>query len=300
MKGIREIKGRIKAVKNTAQITRAMQLVAASKMKRAQDTALAGRPYTVLMAEILANVPMVEGVEHPLLKVRPVKRRGILVVGTDKGLCGALNANLFRALAQYEQERELGAGGVAYVAVGRKATQFLARTKRPLIGDFTVSDKVTFREVCAVANFMLEAYAKEEIDTIEVFYPRFVNTLMQEPTRVRLAPINDLREEVTQMRKHLGEGKGEAAKDEREMQFEPDPQAILSALPPLYLRHQLYHRFLEMKASEQSARMVAMKSATDNANNLVDSLTLEYNKARQASITQEILEIAAATASNSQ
>lgn len=298
MKGIREIKGRIKAVKNTAQITRAMQLVAASKMKRAQEATLQGRPYTVLLAEILANIPTVGDIEHPLLTKRPVKNRGVLVVSTDKGLCGALNANLFRLIPQYEEEHGLPKEAYKYLSVGRKAKQFLARSKRQLVADFSVSDKVSFREVRTVVDFMLDAYTKGEIDTIDVIYPRFVNTLMQEPTIAHLAPITDLNAEIEKIRKNFGSNSTAAARDERQMSFEPSPTAILAELPPLFIRHQIYQRILEMKASEQSARMVAMKSATDNANNLVDSLTLEFNKARQAGITQEILELAAATASS--
>lgn len=296
MKGIREIKGRIKAVTNTAQITRAMQLVAASKMKRAQDAALAGRPYTLLMAEILANIPVTEGVDHPLLRQRDVKRRGILVVSSDKGLCGALNGSLFRMLAQYEKDNDLSKDDIAYVSIGRKAKQFLARSDRNLIADFSISDKVTFKEVRAAVDFMIKAFEDGEIDTIDVVYPRFVNTLTQTPTLVTLAPIADLSEEIQTIRENLSGGDRVAVEDDRRMSFEPGPEEILSELPPLYVRHQIYHRILEMKASEQSARMVAMKSATDNANSLVDSLTLEYNKARQAGITQEILELAAAGA----
>ncbi len=296
MKGVREIKGRIKAVKNTAQITRAMQLVSASKMKRAQETALAGRPYTVLMAELLACIPIEEGYEHPLLSHRNVKKRCVLVVGTDKGLCGGLNSNLYRTIVQFEQDQELTRDTVVYVSIGRKAKQFLARSKRNLIADFTVGDKVSFKEVSAVVDFMLKAFQDGEIDTIDVVYPRFVNTLTQQPSMVHVAPITDLEEEIKTIRETLGKAGAVVVKDDRQLSFEPNQEDILSELPATYIRHEIYHLILEMKASEQSARMVAMKSATDNAKELVGSLTLEYNKARQAGITQEILELAAATA----
>ena len=276
-----------------------MQMVAASKMKRAQAATIAGHPYTLLLGEILANLPLEEEtIEHPLLDEREIHQRGVLLVSTDKGLCGGLNANLFREIGNFEREHQLNSSNTAYIAIGRKASQFLARTKRNLIADFTVSDEVTFKEVRAVANFMLQSYEKQEIDTIDVLYPRYVNTLNQEPTHVNLAPIKNFREQIQALRESYGRSEEEPDnRDSRQMSFEPSPREILEQLPPLFIRHQIYQRILEMKASEQSARMVAMKSATDNANNLVDDLNLEYNKARQAGITQEILELAAATAS---
>lgn len=295
MKGIREIKGRIRSVKNTSQITRAMQLVAASKMKKAQNRALEGRPYTMLMAEMLACLPANADAlrNHPLVARREnIETRGILVVSTDKGLCGGLNGNLFRYIAEHVTDK------AAYVSIGRKAKQFLSRTKRDLIADFSISDEVEFHEIRAVVEFMLEAYLEGKIDTIEVLYPRFVNTLQQEPTIFEVVPIIDLHGQLEELRKNFASDLVAAEKDEREMVFEPSPTEILEELPALFVKQQIFQRILEMKASEQSARMVAMKSATDNANNLVDSLTLEFNKARQAGITQEILELAAASASD--
>jgi len=294
MKGIGEIRGRIKSVKNTAQITRAMQLVAASKMKRAQKAAADGRPYTLLMAEIIASLPgKVEEASHPLMEPREVKRRGVILVSTDKGLCGGLNANLFREIVVAEEASGLSGNDVAYVAIGKKGSQFLARTGRNLVAKFQVSDTPLFTEVRAAADFMIEAFIDGKIDSIEILFPRFVNALTQEPTLVHLVPIIDLQKEIDEVRKQYGEENYHPAEDDREINFEPDAAAILAELPAMYVRHQIYHRVLELKASEQSSRMVAMKSATDNANSLVDDLTLEYNKARQAGITQEILELAA-------
>jgi F-type H+-transporting ATPase subunit gamma len=291
MKGIREIRGRIKSVKNTAQITKAMQLVASSKMKRAQDAALAGRPYARLLADILESViENLSEVTHPFFQARPVNKRGILVVSTDKGLCGALNSNLFRLIT------EIKADAASYVCVGRKGAQFIARTGRDLLADFSVSDRVGYNEVRPVVEFLTQAYIEGKIDTIEVIYPHYINTLRQDPHLAALVPFTSLREELAKLRLLLGAQTTDDIKDDREITFEPDAQTIANLLPPLFLKEQIYQMILSAKASEHSARMVAMKNATDNAKTLVGDLTLEYNKARQAAITQEILEIAAAAA----
>ncbi|MCB1124132.1 MAG: ATP synthase F1 subunit gamma [Verrucomicrobiae bacterium] len=286
MANLRDIRRRIKSVKNTSQITRAMQLVAASKMKRAQDSATAGQPYAELLARIMGPVARgIVGFSHPFLDERLVSTRGIIVVSTDKGLCGGLNANLFRELPAKTES-------VKYITVGRKAAQFVSRTGRSLVADFTISDSLTFTEVKAVIEYGINAYLEGAVDTVEVLFPHFVNTLRQDPRLVPLLPLTSIEDAL----KSLGiEGE---EKDERELNFEPDIETILSQLLPLYVRREFFSIVREAKASEHSARMVAMKAATDNANNLVDSLTLDYNKARQAAITQEILEIAAATASN--
>ncbi|HQU08501.1 MAG: ATP synthase F1 subunit gamma [Verrucomicrobia bacterium 21-51-4] len=291
MKGIREIKHRIKAVKNTAQITRAMQLVAASKMKRAQEAAIAKRPYALLLAEILGSlVSRVESAPSPLMEKRSVKTRGILVMGTDKGLCGGLNTNLFRSLHDLD-------GDIKFVTIGKRASQFVSRTGRDLVADFTVSDHVSFSEVRLAAEYMIQAYLKGTIDTVEVLFTRFINTLRQEPCLEPLLPLQDMDHTLQALRARLGVT--EVVDDSRDMLFEPSVDALLEQLPALFVKEEIYEMMLEAKASEHSARMVAMKSATDNANNLVADLTLEYNKARQAGITQEILEIAAATANQS-
>ncbi|QYY36619.1 ATP synthase F1 subunit gamma [Ruficoccus sp. ZRK36] len=290
MPSTKEIRGRIKAVKNTGQITRAMQLVAASKMKRAQDDAISGRPYAMLLAEILESVADQETeFRHPLLEGREIKKRGILVISTDKGLCGALNANLIKEIIKIKDP-------AAYVSIGRKTTQFLSRTHRELKADFTISDKVAYHEIRAVVEYILNLYYEGEIDTIEVLYNSFINTLAQEPTLTRLAPMDQLREQLDKLRKREKFDLAETSADEREFLFEPDAKSILQELPNLFIKEEINHMAREAKASEHSARMVAMKAATDNAKTLVDDLTLEYNKARQAAITQEIVEIAAAAA----
>lgn len=292
MSNTRDIRRRIKAVKNTRQITKAMQLVAASKMKRAQEDAIAGRPYSTLLFEILNTLRNEEGLQkHPFFKPREVKRRGVIVVSTDKGLCGALNANTFRKIFDMEDD-------TVFVAIGRKAAQFLSRSRKNLIADFSVGDKITFTEIRIIVEFIESVFMEEKIDTVEILYPRFVNTLEQEPMLTPILPIYNIEEVLLQLRKRMGVGFESLAEDTREVKFEPSVDTILERLPQLYLKQEIYHMVLEAKASEHSARMVAMKSATDNANNLIEDLTLQYNKLRQAAITQEILEIAAATASN--
>ncbi|WP_269539334.1 ATP synthase F1 subunit gamma [Cerasicoccus fimbriatus] len=292
MPSTKEIRGRIKSVKNTSQITRAMQLVAASKMKKAQDAATAGRAYAVLLAEILESVAGQEIAQnHPLLQKREVKRRGILVIGTDKGLCGPLNGNLFKEIMAIKDD-------AVYIAIGKKATQFLSRTKRPLMADFPLSDKVTYAEVRAIVNYMLELYEEGKIDTIEILYSAFINTLLQQPTLMPIVPMTDIHDLIEDVKKRNKIELSDTSSDDREMIFEPSPNEILEELPALYVKQLIFQSLLGAKASEHSARMVAMKSATDNAKNLVSDLTLEYNKARQAAITQEILEIAAATQFN--
>lgn len=292
MANLKAIRGRIKSVKNTGQITRAMQLVATSKMKRAQDMAIAGRPYVVLLGEIFSSISeRVNDLKHPLFEQRETRTRGILVITTDKGLCGALNANLFKELIKFQ-------GDVAYVTIGRKATQFITRTKRPLLADFPVSDKAQYSEVRAVVQYLLNAFKDGSIDTIEVLYPSFVNTLVQEPLHIPLVPIDNFKERFAELKKKMKIELADTHGDTREMIFEPSIDAIMHELPELYIKQAIYQAVLGAKASEHSARMVAMKAATDNAKKLVGDLTLEYNKARQAAITQEILEIAAATATN--
>ncbi len=291
MANTRDIRNRIKSVKNTAQITRAMQLVAASKMKKAQALALQGRSYAGALLRILADLDSrLEGEQkwHPFLAERETRRRGVLLITTDRGLCGPLNSNLFRHIVGMEQDPP-----IRWFNIGRKGRQFLTRTRRDLAADFTVSDGASYAEVRPIVEAMVKQFTEGGIDTIEVLYPRFYNTLTQEPLLVPLVPLSSLGDFVAEQRAQNGDE--EESSDEREMIFEPDPRSVVSEILDLYIRKAIYQFVLGAKASEHSARMVAMKAATDNARNLVDDLTLEYNKARQAAITQEILEISAAT-----
>jgi len=283
----RDIRNRIRGVKNTQKITRAMQLVAASKMKRAQDRAVEGRPYARQLARMLVSLNGVrEGFSHPFLEQRRIHKRGVLLISTDRGLCGPLNANLFREVVQLDRR------STAFVTIGRKGRQFISRSGRELLADFPVSEQVRFSELRPVVEFLIEQYHAGVIDTLEVLYPRFRNTLYQEPVLVPFLPLANFREHVMAQ---ADETDLRVLQDRREILYEPAPEQILNALLDNFVKREIYQLLVDARASEHSSRMVAMKSATDNAKKLTDSLTLQYNKARQASITQEILEITAAT-----
>ena len=286
MASTRDIRRRIKSVKNTRQITKAMELVAASKMKKAQQIALGGLPYATLLADMLAALSQgVEESSHPFLVAREVKTRGILLITTDKGLCGSLNANLFKLVTEIKTPAK-------FYSIGRKGTQFLGRTKRPMVADFQVHDQVPFNEVKIAAEFMVKEYTEGQIDTIEVIYSRFKNTLVQVPLVRPILPLHSVKEFLETLGRDAKSTK--TSTDDREVLFEPNAAEVLNALLPYYVDHQIHQLAVSAKASEHSARMVAMKTAKDNATELLGDLTLEYNKARQAAITQEILELAAA------
>ena len=291
MASLRDIRRRIKSVKNTRQITKALELVAASKMKKAQQAANAGRPYSILMAEMLAAAAgRVDKSQHPFLVRREVKVRGIILITSDMGLAGALNANLFKLVADEVK------GPAKFAVIGRKGAQFIARTKRDLLADFQVNDRVPFADVRTVAEFMVKQYLDGVVDTVEVIHPRFKNTLVQIATNIPLLPLESLADAVDKI--HAEAGTTAPKADDREVLFEPDAATVLENLLPLYINRGLYQLVLNAKASEHSSRMVAMKTAKDNATKLIGDLSLEYNKARQAGITQEILEIAAASFSS--
>lgn len=292
MANTRDIRRRIKSVKNTSQITRAMQLVAASKMKKAQDQALAGRRYAEEMNKVLVNLK--DGAEndsHALLEVREGDRELMIVITTDKGLCGGLNTNLLRSVM------DATAKDVSFVTIGNKGKQALARTKRKLVADFKVSDPAVFAEVKAVAKYATEQFIAGEIDTVRVAFTNFINTISQEPYIATLLPVSTI--EMTQKRDYEGDAAAEvydtaSASTGGGYDFEPSAEVVLDNILPHYINYQLYQMMLEARASEHSSRMVAMKAATDNADEMVKDLTLEYNKVRQAAITSELLEITTA------
>jgi F-type H+-transporting ATPase subunit gamma len=272
-----DLRRRIKSVKNTAQITKAMQMVAAAKMRKAQAAALAGRPYQEMLSRILAAVRgRVDPTSHELLSVRPVKRELILIFSTDKGLCGPLNTNLFRELTDIDREK------TEFAVMGRKAVQFVARTRRNLTADFALKDPVRFADIRPIAKFASDRFISGGVDQVRVLFPKFVNTLTQQPVLRNLLPVPA--EEL--------EAEGEGTKGE--YLFEPDEHGVLESILPHYVAFQLFQMALNARASEHSARMVAMKSATDNAKQLIKDLTLEYNKVRQENITTELLEITTA------
>ncbi len=295
MKGMREIRSRIKAVKSTGQITRAMQLVAASKMKRAQNMAQSGRDYTLLLMDLIDILdPKLEEKfgEYFLARDESLPRL-IIVFSTDKGLCGALNTNLFKKIMSLGDDCE-------FIAVGAKAAKFISSTGRKLLAQFKITDNVSFNEIRTIVEFAMDCFVKNKVRTVEVLYPVFINTIKQEPEVVTVVPIENVRAFVDKMRVKYKAELAERAKETREFQFEPSVNELIRELPAYYIKNVIYHMALDAKASEQSARMVAMKSASDNAENLMQALTLEYNKARQAAITTEITEIAAAAAATSQ
>jgi F-type H+-transporting ATPase subunit gamma len=288
-KGLREIRNRIKSVKSTGQITRAMQLVASSKMKRAQDSARAGRAYAELLGEILDTAQSKVGeFSHPLLTKRDVKVRGILLVTPDKGMAGALNGNLIRLAAEQKD--------AVFVCIGRKGAQALARSGRKVLADFPVTDRANFSEVRPAAEYLIKAFTEGTVDTVEVLFAHFKNTMVQAPRVQQLLPADSLVAQAHEFRAKLGIPQPKIADDERDMLFEPSAAAILNQLPALFFKQAVHQAVLEAKASEFSARMVAMKAATDNAKKISAALSLEYNKARQAAITQEILELTAGAA----
>jgi F-type H+-transporting ATPase subunit gamma len=287
MPSTRDIRRRIKSVKNTSQITKAMQMVAASKMRRAQQAALAGRPYATLMNEVLAEVTYNAGeFSHPLLETRPVKNTCVVLVSTDKGLCGALNSNLLRETARYDKDSTI------FIAAGRRGSQFVARTKRRLAAEFTYKDAPLFSEARTISKFAQEMFLNGQVDRVELLFTRFVSTLNQRPETLQLLPVG----EITGLKAGMetDERKQELEKGATEFLFEPNPAQVLGNLLPHYINFQVYQILLEARASEHSARMVAMKNATDNAKQLIKDLTLEYNKLRQANITKELLEITSA------
>ena len=287
MPSTRDLRRRIKSIRNTSQITKAMQMVAASKMRKAQQAALAGRPYAALMNNVLAEVTANAGdFTHPLMEKREAGKQALIVVSTDKGLCGALNSNLLREAGKYDKDKTL------YLTAGRKASQYIARTKRQLAAEFTYKDTPLFSEARAISKSAQTMFINGEVDRVDILFTNFISTLNQKPEVRQLLPvgvIKGVRAEVS------GEEAGEELhKGGTEFLFEPNAENVLGALLPHYLNFMVYQILLEAKASEHSARMVAMKNATDNAKQLIKDLTLEYNKLRQANITKELLEITSA------
>jgi F-type H+-transporting ATPase subunit gamma len=283
----RDIRRRIKSVKNTAQITKAMQMVAASKMRKAQQAALSGRPYASLMNEVLAEVAFNAGdFSHPLMEKREGAKRGVIVIGTDKGLCGGLNSNLMREASKFDKANAI------FITAGRKASQFIARTKRQLAAEFTYKDAPLFSEARAISRFARDLFTKGEVDRVDILFTNFISTLTQKPEALQLLPVGEIKGVTAGVHGHSQSE--QLMKGATEFLFEPSPEQVLGELLPHYLNFQIYQILLEAKASEHSARMVAMKNATDNANQLIKDLTLEYNKLRQANITKELLEISSA------
>jgi F-type H+-transporting ATPase subunit gamma len=289
MANTRDIRRRIKSIRNTAQITKAMQMVAASKMRRAQQLALSGRPYAELMNTVLAHCASRADLEaHPLLEKREVRHRGVLLVSTDKGLCGGLNTNLLREASKLDREQ------CRVVTLGRKGRQGMARLGYNLVADFEMRDTPGIVHSKAVSQFLIDEFLRGAIDEVEVLYTEFVSTISQRPARLQILPIQRLRRFSTRLQGDSAAADESLESPAGEPTFEPSAGEVLSALLPHYVHFQVYQCYVEAKASEQSARMVAMKNATDNAKQIVKDLTLQYNKVRQAGITNELQEISTA------
>ena len=283
MPSTHDLRRRIKSVSSTSQITKAMQMVAASKMRKAQEAALTTRPFAQLLYRIQRHATThARDFTHPLLAVREVRKRAVILVGTDKGLCGALNSNLFRMVAQFDPATTV------FITAGKRAAQFIAHTGRQLVAEFTFSDTPRFDEARPIASFARELFLKGEVDQVQVVATRFINTMTQEPVVVEYLPIGAIKG----LKIPGAESEADPAANAREFLFEFSAAAVLEYLFGHYLNIYIYRVLLEAKASEQSARMVAMKSATDNAAGLIRDLTLHYNNLRQGNITKELLEIA--------
>jgi F-type H+-transporting ATPase subunit gamma len=281
MASTRDIRRRIRSVRSTSQITKAMQMVAASKMRKAQQAALNIRPFARLLYRFQrkATTHAVD-FSHPLLEKREVRKRAVILVAGDKGLCGALNSNMFRIASRFDTE------STVFITAGRRAAQFIARTRRKLVAEFAYGDSPRYTEAKAIATCARDMFLKKEVDQVRVVATRFVNTLSQVPFDIEFLPVGA----ITGL-KIPGMSEEELGADSLEYMFEPSPEEFLGYLLSHYLSLYIYLVLLNAKASEQSARMVAMKNATDNANTLIQDLTLEYNKLRQAKITTELLEI---------
>jgi F-type H+-transporting ATPase subunit gamma len=304
MPNLRDIRRRIKSVKNTSQITKAMQMVAATKMRRAQQAAIALRPYSERLNEmashLYANIGPAE-VSHPLLQKRTGNgKTAVIVVTSEKGLCGPLNTNLLREVLRNDDPNKV------YISVGKKGRQFLVRLKKNLLADFELKPSPTLAECKVISHFVVKKFEEGEFDSVEIYYNHFVNTLSQIATRFPLVPIGaeqlaavKTRGAALRAEREQPGSDGKAGPNNLVYNFEPDAHELLGRLLPYYIHLLFFDKVLESRASEHSARMVAMKAATDNAKQLVKDLTLEYNKARQAAITNEILEISSAAAAMS-
>jgi F-type H+-transporting ATPase subunit gamma len=277
MANIQALRRRIRSVQGTLKICRAMEMVATAKMKRTQQRALAGRPYSEKIREVIAHLaiePRIKGGMAPLLEKREVKKITVVHMGTDRGLCGGLNTNLNRLVAEFVAEQKVP---VTVMTVGRKARTFARMARLDVRAEFSgISDRATVQETLPISRIVIDDYSLGEVDLVYLAYPRFVTTVFQRPTMEELLPIEPSKLPPGQIGEYI---------------YEPDPLSVLNGLLPRFVEMEVYHAVLEQIASEQSARMVAMRNASDNAEELTKSLTLSLNKARQEMITKEICDI---------
>ena len=277
MANIRLIRRRIRGVQGTAKITRAMEMIATSKMRRTQERGLAGRPYAEKIHQVIADLealPETGRVLHPLLQRRPVNKIAIVHITPDRGLCGGLNANLNRRVASFILEQGVP---VTLIVVGRKGLDFMRRHGRDIRAEFTrLGDQPSLLDTLPISRIVIDDYTNGVIDLVYLGYAQFISTMLQRPILQQILPVEPAAIPTGQNVDYI---------------FEPGPNIVLGELLPRFVEMQVYHAILEAIASEQSARMVAMRNATDNANELIEDLTLMYNKARQESITKELLDI---------
>ncbi len=307
MANLKAIRDRINSVKNTKKITEAMRLVAAAKVRRAQQQVIATRPFADRLAQVLFGLQTrlkFEEADLPLLKQRPVETVGLLVISGDRGLCGGYNSNIIRRAENRAKELKAEGRNYKYILVGRKASQYFQRRSQPIEGVYTGLEQIpTAAEASNIADELLSLFLSESVDKIELVYTKFVSLISSRPVVQTLLPLDPqgseaADDEIFRLTTRGGEFEverqrvtTEARPFPRDMLFEQDPVQILDALLPLYLNNQLLRALQESAASELAARMTAMNSASDNAKELIGNLSLTYNKARQAAITQEILEV---------
>jgi F-type H+-transporting ATPase subunit gamma len=274
---IRLIRRRIRGIQSTAKITRAMEMIATSKMRKAQERGLAGRPYAEKIMQVMADLAALrrEGEEmHPLLQKRPVEKIGLLHITPDRGLCGGLNTNLNRKTSGFILEQQVP---VSLVVVGRKGRDFMRRYRREIRAEFTsLGDRPGWLDTLPISRIIIDDYTSGEIDRVYIVYPQFISTMVQKPVVQQILPVEPAEIPTAQNVDYI---------------YEPGPAQVLGQLLPRFVEMEVYHAILESIASEQSARMVAMRNATDSANELIEELTLMYNKARQEMITKELLDI---------
>lgn len=277
-KGMRDIKREIKSKSNTKQITKAMEMVAASKLRRAQEAATASRPYAEKLKEVVASIAAgTKDVKHPMLETRPIKRTGYLVITSDRGLAGGYNANILRKVTQTIREKHKSNDEYVLFVIGRKGRDYFRRRNMPIVEEVIgLPDAPTFADIRVVANTAVNKFAEGAYDELYIFYNKFVNAITQIPTETRLLPLDEVSSDTVST-----------------YEYEPSPEIVLSVLLPKYAETLIYSAVLDGKASEFGARMTAMGSATKNATKMINQLTLTYNRARQAAITQEISEIVA-------
>ena len=284
MPDIRKVKRRIKSVQNIAKITRAMEMIAASKMRKAQERGLQGRPYAEKIEQVIADLAALPEttMHHPLLQRRDVKKICIVHITPDRGLAGGLNANLNRNLGNFILEQREKDIPVQVVAIGRKGREFITRSGIDMSAEFSgLGDKPGFLDTLPISNLIINGYTNGVIDEVYISYARFISTMTQKPETKQLLPVKPAQIPGGQNVDYI---------------YEPDAEQVLGGLLPRFVEMEIYHAILESIASEQSARMVAMRNATESANDLIGDLTLLYNKARQESITRELLDINAGVA----